>query len=171
MRIRILVMNPGFGIAHAVGPMVGQNIGAARINRAAKSAIIGGGLAITLMTLIGVVLLLFPQIVIGVFTNDLEVIEVASVYLCFLSPTFGFIAISLVLGRALNGAGDTFSHMTITLICQVGVGLILAITLARAMGLVGVWIGIALANVLQGVMMWFWHRRGAWKTKQLVSNK
>ncbi len=55
--------------------------------------------------------------------NDLEVIKIGSVYLQFLSPTFGFIAFSLVLGKALNGAGDTFSPMIITLAAQIGVGL------------------------------------------------
>ena len=49
MRLRILVMHLGFGFANAVAPMVGQNIGAGRIDRAEKSANLAGGLATVLM--------------------------------------------------------------------------------------------------------------------------
>ena len=171
MRLRVIVMTPGFGIANAISPMVGQNLGANQIDRAEKSAQIGNWVAIVMMSLIGILFLLFPQIFLGIFTDDMEVIGIGSLFLRYLSPTFGFIAISLVLGRALNGAGDTFSPMTITLICQVGVGLILVIAISYLIGLPGVWIGIALSNVFQGSIMWVWYKRGTWKTKKLVSEE
>ena len=171
MRLRVIVMTPGFGIANAISPMVGQNLGANQIDRAEKSAQIGNWVAIVMMSLIGILFLLFPQIFLGIFTDDMEVIGIGSLFLRYLSPTFGFIAISLVLGRALNGAGDTFSPMTITLICQVGVGLILVIAISYLIGWPGVWIGIALSNVFQGSIMWVWYKRGTWKTKKLVSEE
>ncbi len=168
MRLRILVMHLGFGFANAVSPMVGQNLGAGRIDRAEKSAHLAAGLATALMTILGLSLFFFPRAFITIFTGETEVIQVGSVYLRFLSVTFGFIAVSIVLGRALNGAGDTVSPMVLTLICQLGIGLILVIALSYLVGMVGIWIGIALANVVQGVMMWLWFRRGRWKTKKLV---
>jgi Na+-driven multidrug efflux pump len=168
MRLRILVMHLGFGFANAVSPMVGQNLGAGQIDRAEKSAHLAAGLATVLMTILGLSLFFFPRAFITIFTGETEVIQVGSVYLRFLSVTFGFIAVSIVLGRALNGAGDTVSPMVLTLICQLGIGLILVIALSYLVGMVGIWIGIALANVVQGVMMWLWFRRGRWKTKKLV---
>ena len=169
MRLRILVMNPGFGIAHAVSPMVGQNLGANQIERAEKSTRTANLLGATVMTLIGAIFLFFPQVFIRIFAPDEpEVIELGAVYLQFLSPTFGFIAFSLVLGRALNGAGDTFSPMMITLASQIGVGLGLVILLSHFIGLNGVWLGIALSNVVQGIAMWLWYRTGRWKTKSVV---
>ncbi len=170
MRLRILVMNPGFGIANAVAPVVGQNLGANQIDRAEKTARMGNIVGTSLMTGIGVLFLIFPQVFIQIFTNDLEVIKIGSVYLQFLSPTFGFIAFSLVLGKALNGAGDTFSPMIITLAAQVGVGLGLVILFSHFYGLKGVWIGIALSNVVQGIAMWIWYRTGKWKTKKIIKN-
>ncbi len=171
MRLRILVMHLGFGFANAVSPMVGQNLGAGQIDRAEKSAHLAAGLATVLMTILGLSLFFFPRAFITIFTGETEVIQVGSVYLRFLSVTFGFIAVSIVLGRALNGAGDTVSPMVLTLICQLGIGLILVIALSYLVGMVGIWIGIALANVVQGVMMWLWFRRGRWKTKKLVHKK
>ncbi|MDE0634320.1 MAG: MATE family efflux transporter [Candidatus Poribacteria bacterium] len=170
MRLRIFVMNPGFGIANAVAPVVGQNLGANQIERAEKSTRMGNILGTTVMAGIGALFLIFPQIFIQIFSNDAEVIKIGSVYLQFLSLTFGFIAFSLVLGKALNGAGDTFSPMIITLAAQMGVGLGLVILLSHFIGLKGVWIGIALSNVVQGAAMWLWYRTGRWKTIKIIKN-
>lgn len=171
MRLRILVMTPGFGIANAVAPLVGQNLGANQIERAEKSTRMANILGATLMAVIGALFLVFPQMFLRLFTESRQVIEIGSVYLQFLSLTFGFIAFSLVLGRALNGAGDTFSPMVITLASQVGVGLALVLLLSRVIGLKGVWLGIALSNAVQGVAMWLWYRTGKWKTKKVVKKR
>ena len=156
-------MNPGFGIANAVAPLVGQNMGAGHTDRAGDSAKIGNIVGTSVMAGIGILFLAFPQIFIRIFTNDVEVIQIGKLYLQFLSLTFGFIAFSLVLGKALTGAGDTISPMVITFGAQMGVGLCLVIILSHFFGLVGVWIGIALSNVVQGGAMWFWYRTGNWK--------
>ena len=169
MRLRILVMNPGFGIANAVVPLVGQNIGANQIERAEKATRVANLLGAAIMAVIGGVFFLFPQTFIRIFTPEADLIEIGIVYLRFLSPTFGFIAFSLILGRALNGAGDTFSPMMITLAAQVVVGLGLVILLSHFIGLNGVWSGIALSNVVQGIAMWYWYSTGRWKTIKLVS--
>lgn len=169
MRLRILVMNPGFGIANAVAPLVGQNLGANQVERAVESTRLANILGTTVMAGIGTLFLIFPQMFIQIFSNDSEVIKIGSVYLQFLSLTFGFIAFSLVLGKALNGAGDTFSPMIITLAAQMGVGLGLVILLSYFIGLKGVWIGIALSNVVQGAAMWLWYRTGRWKTIKIIA--
>lgn len=123
------------------------------------------------MAVIGAIFLVFPQTFIRIFTPDADVIEIGTVYLRFLAPTFGFIAFSLVLGKALNGAGDTFSPMVITLGSQLVVGLGLVIILSHLIGLNGVWIGIALSNVVQGIAMWVWYHTGRWKSIKIVKRK
>lgn len=170
MRLRILVMNPGFGVANAVAPVVGQNVGADQIGRAEETARMGNIIGTALMAGIGALFFVFPNIFLRIFTDELEVIAIGSDFLQWLSPTFGFIAFSLVLGKALNGAGDTFSPMMITLAAQLGVGLVLVILLSYYIGLKGVWIGIALSNVVQGGAMWLWYRTGRWKTKKVINN-
>ena len=171
MRLRILVMNPGFGIANSVAPLVGQNLGANQVDRAERAARVANILGAAIMAVIGAIFLVFPEMFIRIFTLDTNVIEIGTVYLRFLAPTFGFIGFSLVLGKALNGAGDTFSPMVITLGSQLVVGLGLVIVLSYLIGLNGVWIGIALSNVVQGVVMWLWYRTGRWKSIKLVNRK
>ncbi|MCZ6678566.1 MAG: MATE family efflux transporter [Candidatus Poribacteria bacterium] len=171
MRLRILVMHFGFAFANAVSPMVGQNLGANRIDRAEKSAQLANRVGSVIMVFIGLILLVWPQIFIRIFTSQTEVIEIGTPYLRFLSVTFGFMGVSIVLGRALNGAGDTVSPMVITGICQVGFALLLVIALSYLVGIMGIWIGIAVSNIVQGVVMWYWFRQGKWKTKRLLPKK
>ena len=123
------------------------------------------------MAVIGAVFLIFPQTFIRIFSPDANVIEIGAVYLRFLSPTFGFIAFSLVLGKALNGAGDTLSPMMITLVSQLVIGLGLVILLSYFIGLNGVWLGIAVSNIVQGVAMWAWYHTGRWKKIKVVKRK
>jgi putative MATE family efflux protein len=172
MRLRLFVMNPGFGISNAVGPMVGQNLGANQIERAEQSARVASRLAVAIMGFTGIVFFLFPRYFVGIFSDQTaEVLEIGIVFLRWLSATFGFIAASLVLGRALNGAGDTMTPMVITGVSQLGIGLLLVFILSHLVGMVGIWMGIALSNVVQGLIMWFWFNRGTWKTKKLVHGK
>ncbi len=171
MRLRILVMNPGFGIANSVAPLVGQNLGANQVERAERSARVANILGAAIMASIGAIFLVFPETFIRIFTPDTDVTEIGTTYLRFLAPTFGFIGFSLVLGKALNGAGDTFSPMVITLGSQLVVGLGLVIILSRFIGLNGVWIGIALSNIVQGIAMWLWYHTGRWKSIKVVKRK
>ena len=61
MRLRILVMNPGFGIANSVSPLVGQNLGANQMERAEEATRIANLFGAALMAVIGAVFLIFPR--------------------------------------------------------------------------------------------------------------
>ena len=167
MRLRSLVMHFGTAFSNAVAPMVGQNIGANRIDRAEKSVRLGSILAAVIVTFIGIFLFTIPQFFVGWFTNEPEVTEIGSVYLRFLAATFAFMVVASVLGRALNGAGDTKSPMTITGLSQFGVGLTLVIVLSQLIGLTGIWWGIAVSNIVQCLLIGYWFRRGSWKIQKL----
>ena len=166
MRLRSLVMHFGTAFSNAVAPMVGQNIGANRIDRAEKSAQLGSLLAAAVVTLIGILLFTIPEFFIGWFTNEPEVTEIGSTYLRYLAATFTFMVVASVLGRALNGAGDTVSPMTITGLSQFGIGLTLVIVLSQWIGLTGIWWGIAVSNVVQCLCIGYWFRRGNWKIRK-----
>ena len=120
MRLRVFVMNPGFALAGAVAPIVGQNIGAKSIDRAKSAVSFGTKLAVIMMATIGLILFLIPDLAISLFSKNPKVIEIGCIFLRYLTPSFGFIALSLVLGRSLNGTGDTFWPMALTFISQGG---------------------------------------------------
>jgi Na+-driven multidrug efflux pump len=66
----------------------------------------------------------------------------------------------------MTGSGDTLSPMAITLVSQCGIGLMLVIVLSHTINIIGIWLGIALSNVVQGILMWIRYKRSEWETEQ-----
>jgi Na+-driven multidrug efflux pump len=64
---------------------------------------------------IGVVMVIFPQIFVLVFTRDPKLVEVASVWLQIMVIGFMAMGIGTVFAESFNTAGDTFVPMVVTL--------------------------------------------------------
>ena len=167
MRLRMIVMMPGFGLATSASTLVGQNLGANKPERAARTAWMTVGFGAAVMTFFGIVYIIFSKSIIGVFNKDPEVIKNGVAYLYVIAGTLGFIGLSIILGRALSGAGDTISPMVITAIGLLVFRIGLALLFSWKLGLIGIWLGIAASNIMQGSMVSFWFSTGRWKLKQI----
>jgi putative MATE family efflux protein len=167
MRLRMIVMMPGFGLATAVSTLVGQNLGASKPERAERTAWVTVSITAGIMTFFGIVYIVFSRSIIGTFNEHPEVIRIGVNYMYIIAGTFGFIGLSVVLGRALNGAGDTISPMIITAIGFIGFRVSLSLLFSSKLGLKGVWFGIAASTIIQGLIMIFWFNTGRWKLKQI----
>ncbi|WP_444452172.1 MATE family efflux transporter [Rhodobacter capsulatus] len=93
-----------FGLGTAVVTMVGINIGAGNAARARRVAWAGAFLALALSEIIGLAAALFPQLWIGLFSKDPEVIRLGALYLHIVAPTYGAAGLGLVLYFASQGA-------------------------------------------------------------------
>ncbi len=167
MRLRMVVMMPAFGLATAVSTLVGQNLGANEPERAEKSAWITAAFGFAIMTFFASLYIIFSRNVISFFSTHPEIVEVGTNYMHIVAGTFGFIGLSIIIGRALSGAGDTLSPMIITAIGFIGVRISLVLLLSAKMGLPGVWYGIAASIIIQGLIISFWFNTGRWKSKQV----
>ena len=108
---------------------------------------------------------------IGLFTNDSEIIN--------LGRKVMFIAVFLEPGRTCNliiinsmkAAGDvkfpTFLGIIAQWTCSVGIGYILGIYFK--LGLSGVWIGMALDEIIRGIIVLIRWKLGGWRNKALVT--
>ncbi len=167
MRLRLATMMPGFGLSQASAVLVGQNLGAKKPKRAAQSAWVTVGLYEILMVVFAVVLSLFAPSIIKAFNTDPEVVRIGGQFLRIIALTLVFIALSLVIGRCFNGAGDTFSPMVITGFSLLLFQIPLTIFLSIKFGIPGIWYGIALSDIIQGGIMSGWFLRGKWKEKKI----
>ena len=167
MRLRLAAMMPGFGFAQASAILVGQNLGANKPGRAAQSAWTTTGLYEILMGIFAILLLIFAPSIIKIFNTNPEVVRVGIQFLRILSLTLVFIALSLVIGRSFNGAGDTLSPMLITGFSLLLFRIPLAILLSKMWGTPGIWFGIAISDVVQGGIMSGWFIKGKWKEKKI----
>lgn len=89
--------------------LVGQNLGAKRIDRAEKSVFTTAKYNVIFMLTIMIVTLCLGQYIISFFTNDEMVKTIAVEALQIMSIGFVFYGIGMVLINTFNGAGDTWT--------------------------------------------------------------
>ncbi len=98
---------PGYGIAVAAATMVGQHLGAGKPEHARVSAYEANRLAVMLMAAMAFVFFFFPYGLLRAFTSDAEVIKYGILYMKIVAFAQIPLAITMVVGGSLRGAGDT----------------------------------------------------------------
>ena len=114
------------------------------------------------MTLAAIVFWTVPGLVAGLYTNDAEVVAMASSLLVIGAFFQLFDGIQAVATGALRGLGDTRTPMWTHLICYWVVGLPLGwwLTYPRGWGARGFWVGLSVALILIGIVL-----LAAWRKK------
>ena len=172
-RIISLVFLPAMGLGRAIDTMVGQNLGAERSDRASRAVYLAVSASAGVMLVVAVGALAFADPIVSVFLGDVEdaaaTIEFGVEYLRVRSVEFAFLGVSQVLLGAFRGAGNTGTAMTISIITLwVGrVGTVVVLVFLVGMGETGLWIGMAVGNVLGAAVAVPWFLRGTWKEKYI----
>lgn len=169
MRFHMIILMPAFVLGNAAATMVGQNLGADRPDRSQSSAWLAAFMDIIIMAASAVLMLAFAPQFVRWFNNDPEVVSVGAGYLRTVSPFYVFVALAIVLGRALDGAGQTMATMIFTITSLWGLQVPLAIILSRIAqpATQGIWWAIGIAMTVHGLMVTGWFLTGRWKTHQV----
>ena len=104
-RLEFLLVPIAFSVGVASLPMVGLAIGAGMVERARRVAWTAGGIAAVALGSLGLLLALFPELWVTIFTKSPGVRHAASTYLHFVGPVFAFFGLSLALYFSSQGAG------------------------------------------------------------------
>jgi putative MATE family efflux protein len=169
IRILIFVILPSWGLSNAAATLVGQNLGAGKPDRAEASVWRTGFYNMLFLGGVGVLMILFAQPIIRLFTHDPEVIPLAASSLRILSyGNIGY-AYGMIMLQAFNGAGDTVTPTWVNLFGFWFLEIPLAYWLAIPMGLrsKGAYFSIVIAEcaiALAGVILF---RRGRWKHQRI----
>lgn len=121
---------PGYGFAIAAATMVGQSIGAGKYSRAKLEHWETNRQAATVMAGMGLVFFFFPYALLRIFTTDEAVIELGTMFLKIAAVAQLPLALTMVVGGSLRGAGDTRFILAVTLAGMWGVRLPLAFAAA-----------------------------------------
>jgi putative MATE family efflux protein len=176
-RLRMVAIFPGMGMANTAAVLIGQNMGANQTNRATQAGWRTVWLYQLFIIPVAVTFFILSPNLIGIFNNHPEVIRIGTTYLRYLAVAFPFLAFSLILGRGMNGAGDTLAPAIITGISYLGYRIPAAyfMTLTLGLGTMGIWLGIVSSDVLQGILivayfyLSFWQKRYYQYRRALVS--
>ena len=104
-RLEYLLIPIVFGLGAPLVALVGTNIGAGQHERALRIAFVGAAIAFAITEAIGIAAALWPELWITQFSADPHVIEVGTMYLRFVGPSYGFFGLGLALYFASQGAG------------------------------------------------------------------
>lgn len=110
-RLEFLLVPIAFSVGVASLPMVGLAIGAGDVARARKVAWTAGALGAGGLGTLGIILAIFPQLWVGIFTRDPGVQAAAALYLRFAGPAFIFFGLSLALYFSSQGAGRVWGPL------------------------------------------------------------
>ncbi|WP_336325717.1 MATE family efflux transporter [Halovenus sp. HT40] len=168
-RIVSLVFLPAMGLGRAIDTMVGQNLGASRPDRATQSIYLAVTTAAGVMLLVAVVAVVATEPIVSVFLGDVpdapETVASGVGYVRTRSVEFAFIGITQVILGAFRGAGNTKTAMIISIITLwVGrVGSVCLLVFGLGWDESGIWVGMAVGNILGAAVAVPWLLRGGWK--------
>ncbi len=170
LNITFLVMG---GITMAMATMIGQSLGADNIERGERVAQTGLITLTALMSVIAVVIFLARNLLIGfIVPSNPEVISAGGEYLLLFSLSMPFFGIFRAVTKILGGSGHTVQQMILNLTRIWGLRLTLVFTLAIILEMHsrGVWIGMALSNVIAAGIAMVLYFIGSWK-KKIIEDK
>jgi MATE family multidrug resistance protein len=169
LRIEAIIFLPAFALNMAASVLVGQNLGAKNPDRAAAVGWKIAWVGVCLLSTISICIFIWAEYFASFLAKEPGVLAETTRYLRITMFSEPFMALSLILGGGLQGAGDTRGNMWVIVICMWLVRLPLAYLLALVLGFgaVGVWVAMITSMILQGILMARRFYQGQWKELQV----
>ena len=121
----------------------------------------------------GIIVVLVPGHVFGIFTSDRQVLQMAMTYIPVLLLLFGGAALRPPMSSLINGSGNFRLNLAVALLDGVfmRIGLSLLLGLTFGMGVYGFWYGHALAGFTPFVIGGTYFLSGKWRTRKHIINR
>lgn len=165
LRVMTFSMMPAWGMSNAAATLVGQNLGAQKPDRAERSVWLTGFWNMIFLILIAVIYFIYGRELVGIFSDDAGVIQVGGDWLRIISYSYFVYGWWMVSVQAFNGAGDTVTPTKINFVffwlIEIPLSYFMAKTLA--MGHLGIFWAIFIAETAVGLFTLWLFKKGKWK--------
>ena len=105
-RLEYMLIPIAFGVGAALTALVGTNIGAKQYARAQRLAWTGALMAAAVAAAVGFTVAIWPDLWLGLFTRDAQVLASGRTYLSIVGPFYGFFGLAMALYFASQGTGE-----------------------------------------------------------------
>jgi putative MATE family efflux protein len=105
-RLEYMLVPISFGIGATLTALVGTNIGARQFARARRVAWTGALMAGGIAAAIGLIVAIWPDLWLGLFTHDPSALGAGRTYLSIVGPVYGFFGLAMALYFASQGTGE-----------------------------------------------------------------
>lgn len=188
-RIESIAMLPAMNFGQALSTFVGQNIGANKLERVRNGLLSTLGLSGLASIVLSLLIILFRNPLVGMFTDDSTVISIGAQYLMIVGSGYLFFSIMSSLNGVLRGAGDTLIPMFITLLSlwliripiaallsgrffstleHWGLNMSMHPIFSGSLHEQGIWFAIPIAWLIGVICSFFYYRTGNWRNKSVL---
>jgi len=163
-RLEYMLIPIAFGVGAALTALVGTNIGARQHARAQRMAWAGAAMVGTATGILGIIVAIWPDLWLGMFTRDAAALASGRTYLSIVGPVFGFFGVAMALYFASQGTGEMIWPIAANLgrIIMAAGGGALALDVF-GWGLGGLYGCVAAGIVIFASMLLFSTTRRAWR--------
>jgi Na+-driven multidrug efflux pump len=172
--IFMFVLIPAMGLSMATAALVGQHIGAGKVERATHIAHLSAAIAFVALSAIGVSVYLGAYAIVAFFVpGDAAVIAEGGRFLRVFALSFGFLGLQLALIGVFRAAGQMVVTMALALVSQWALQFPLAYALGKhtRYGLDGLWYAFPTATVVTTIVAVVWFMKGDWKRSRLTDSE
>jgi len=169
-RIETMAIMPAMNFSMAITTFVGQNLGAQKYDRVKIGVLSTLGMSTGLSMVISLIVVVFRDTLMRLFTSDPMVIEAGGTYLLITGLFYMFFNAMFVFNGVMRGAGDTIIPMFITLFSLWVIRIPFAWFLSARIGEIGIWWAIPIAWFIGMSFSGIYYRTGRWKKKVLVKS-
>jgi putative MATE family efflux protein len=149
---------PGWGFAVAATTLVGHKIGEKDYKKAKEYAYTSIFLGLVVMSLCALLFLLIPNVLINTFitSSETEVIKLGTYCLMIAAIEQPFMAISMIIGGVLKGAGDTKTPFKVSLFTSwiIRMPLMFIIIFILKLSVVYVWVITSFQWIFDGTIIY-----------------
>jgi len=164
LRVEGLAFMPGIGFTIAAMTLMGQGLGAKNPQQAKEDVLLVLKYTAIFMFIISIFMILIPEKIVWLFTNDEKTIQEASIYLVIVGFSQIPLAFNFVLSGALRGAGDSRRTLKINLISIWLVRIIPAFILSWYFhSILFVYFAMITDTLVKAIFLWRAFNRGEWQ--------
>ena len=150
-KINVIFILPVCAMSVALATMVGQNIGAGKMDRVKKGFYISTVSIAIWGSLIGLMFFLFPVGISNIFFHEPEVLTISIGYLTIIALGEPFMSVEIVSSGAISGLGNT-KICSILSVIFTGARIPMAYLLSHTtLGLNGLWWTLTITSIFKGI--------------------
>jgi Na+-driven multidrug efflux pump len=155
-RIESLVLVMFYAVSAVIGPFVGQNLSAGRIDRILEALRLCMWVCVLSGLVIAASLAMFSSALLSLFSDNDNVTSVARLFLWIAPLGYGGYGLVMTINASFNGLGKPLPGVVVSLMRTILLYVPLALLGRYLFGVVGVFGAYALANVTTGVVAYLW---------------
>ena len=153
------ILVPSYALGHAGAALVLQGGGSSWLTRALRRGWLAGALStVYMMGAVGALFPLAPQ-AIAAFNGDPALVAHGADALRIVSLGYISSSLGVVTAHTRGAAGEPAPPAAVNVLTLWGVQIPAAVLLGRLVGTSGVWLGLAIGAVINGVATSYWYRR------------